>query len=98
MLGSQELILIFVIAVLLFGANKLPELARSLGNSMGEFQKAQRETELNSRQLEKPVKETVTRSKIQETAERLGIDISDKSDDKLLDEIQKFAEKPTEAA
>ena len=99
MLGSQELILIFVIAVLLFGANKLPELARSLGSSMGEFQKAQRETELNLRQLEKPVEETiVTKSKIQETAERLGIDIREKSDDQLLDEIQKFDEKSKEAA
>jgi sec-independent protein translocase protein TatA len=99
MLGSQELILMFVIAALLFGANKLPELARSLGSSMGEFQKAQRETELNLRQLEKPVKEIiVTKSKLQETAERLGIDIRDKSDDQLLDEIQKIAEKPEEAA
>lgn len=99
MLGSEELILIFIVAVLLFGASKLPELARALGNSMGEFQKAQRETELNLRQLEKPVNETiVTKSKIQETAERLGIDIKDKSDDRLLDEIQKIAEKPEEAA
>jgi sec-independent protein translocase protein TatA len=47
MLGSQELIIIFVIAVLFSGANRLPELVRSLGSSMGEFQKAQRETELN---------------------------------------------------
>jgi sec-independent protein translocase protein TatA len=99
MLGSQELIIIFVIAVLLFGANKLPEPIRSLGSSMGEFQNAQRETELNLRQLEKPVKETiVTKSKIQKATGRLGIDIRDKSDDQLLDEIQKIAAKPEEAA
>lgn len=35
MLGAEELVLIFAVAMLLFGANKLPELARSLGSSMG---------------------------------------------------------------
>jgi sec-independent protein translocase protein TatA len=38
-LGSQELLVILVIAVVLFGANKVPELARSLGRSMTEFKK-----------------------------------------------------------
>jgi len=95
MLGAEELILIFGIAILLFGANKLPELARSLGSSMGEFQRAQRETELNLRQYEKSVKEpTPIKTKVQETAEKLNIDIKDKTDDQLLDEIQKLAEKP----
>lgn len=94
MIGSEELILIFAIAFLLFGANKLPELARSLGSSIGEFQRAQRETEFNLRQYEKPVKEpTLIKTKVQETAEKLGIDIKDKTDDQLLDEIQKLAEK-----
>jgi sec-independent protein translocase protein TatA len=39
-LGSQELMVILVIAMLLFGAQKLPELARGLGKSVKEFQKA----------------------------------------------------------
>ena len=39
-LGTQELMVILVIAMLLFGVQKLPELARGLGKSVKEFQKA----------------------------------------------------------
>jgi sec-independent protein translocase protein TatA len=38
-LGTPELIIILVILLLLFGAKKLPELARSLGSSAGELKK-----------------------------------------------------------
>jgi sec-independent protein translocase protein TatA len=38
-LGYQELLLILVIVLVLFGANRLPELARSLGSSVKEFKK-----------------------------------------------------------
>ncbi|MFT4638502.1 MAG: sec-independent protein translocase protein TatA [Verrucomicrobiales bacterium] len=44
-LGPQEAILIFVLMLLLFGAKKLPELARGFGKSMGEFKKAREEFE-----------------------------------------------------
>ena len=44
-LGGQELILILLIILLLFGAKKLPELARGLGKGMKEFKKAQNEME-----------------------------------------------------
>ena len=44
-LGGPEIAVIFVIVLLLFGAKKIPELARGLGKSMGEFKKAQTEFE-----------------------------------------------------
>lgn len=38
-LGSQELLVILIIVLVLFGANRLPQLARSLGSSLKEFKK-----------------------------------------------------------
>lgn len=43
--GGPELFIILAIAVLLFGANKLPELARSSGQAMGEFKRGRQELE-----------------------------------------------------
>jgi len=43
--GGVELLVILLIAVLLFGANKIPKLARSTGEAMGEFQKGREEVE-----------------------------------------------------
>lgn len=43
--GWPEIVFILVIVVLLFGAKKLPELARGLGQSLGEFKKAKDEFE-----------------------------------------------------
>ncbi len=44
-LGTPEMLLIFAIVILLFGAKKLPELAKGLGKSMREFKKASNETD-----------------------------------------------------
>ena len=38
-LGYQELLLILVIVLILFGAKRLPDLARSMGSSVKEFKK-----------------------------------------------------------
>lgn len=38
-LGYQELLLILLIVMVLFGASRLPELARSIGSSVKEFKK-----------------------------------------------------------
>lgn len=40
MLNGWEIILIFTLALILFGAKKLPELARGLGQGIREFRKA----------------------------------------------------------
>lgn len=43
--GPTELIIIFAIILLIFGANKLPEMARGLGKGVREFKKASDEVE-----------------------------------------------------
>src|SRR5438132_980811 len=42
-IGMPELIIIFVIALIVFGPRKLPELGRSLGKSLAEFKRASNE-------------------------------------------------------
>lgn len=51
MLGTQEMIMIFAAILLLFGASKLPELARSMGKATGEFKKAKIESEKEIKEI-----------------------------------------------
>ncbi len=65
-IGGPEMIMIFVVILLLFGAKKLPELARGVGKSMGEFKKAREEFEREITRSEDEVrkdKETAARVK-----------------------------------
>jgi sec-independent protein translocase protein TatA len=43
-LGLPELLLIFVIALLLFGAERLPKIARSVGEAIKEFKKSMQDS------------------------------------------------------
>ena len=43
MLGGWEIVLILAVVLILFGAKKLPELAKGLGTGIKEFKKATRE-------------------------------------------------------
>ncbi len=52
-LGWQELLLILIVLLILFGGKRLPELARGLGSGIKEFKKALKEDESTS-QNEKP--------------------------------------------
>jgi Tat protein translocase TatB subunit len=54
-LGFQELVVIFVVALLVFGPKKLPELARNMGKGLGQLRKAM--LDIKS-EVEKEVEET----------------------------------------
>ena len=41
--GGQEMLVVLIIILLLFGAKKIPELARGMGKGLGEFKKAKHE-------------------------------------------------------
>ena len=60
---GPELLIILLVLVLLFGANKIPKLARSTGQAMGEFKKGREEVEKEleemSGEIEEDVEETV---------------------------------------
>ncbi len=88
-IGPTEMILIVLAVLILFGASKIPELARSLGKATGEFKKAKIETENELRSTEISLKEKPAESKIKQMAKDLGIATEGKSDEQLLDEIQK---------
>ena len=81
--GSQEVLIIGLVIVLLFGATAIPKLARSLGKAQGEFQKAKsefdREVSVGKAEAAGPPEEQVRKS-----ARDLGIE----DEGMTLDEVK----------
>ncbi len=91
-LGSFELIaLLVVIIILLFGASKIPSLAKSLGRARGEFEKGKQEVEMEIKEakMEKPETKEDEREKLEKAARALGIDVEGKSLEELREAIKK---------
>ncbi len=87
-IGWSELLLIIIIALLLFGPRKLPELARSMGEAINEFRKAS-----SGAIEEEKEKKSKKSSEIRELALNLGIDVAGKTDEELMEEIKALAKK-----
>jgi len=68
-IGMQELIIIFVIALIVFGPRKLPELGKSLGKSLAEFKRASNDLKHT---LEEEVRLEETRREIMDTVKEAG--------------------------
>lgn len=65
--GGSELIVIILVLLLLFGAKRLPELAKGLGKSIREFKKATSEVEENIRDAMKEEEKTAPKTPAQKT-------------------------------
>jgi TatA/E family protein of Tat protein translocase len=77
-LGTQELIIILVIALLIFGPKKLPELARSTGKAINEFRKASsglldEEEEKKESKKEAKKEETALKAEKEESVEKIKV-------------------------
>ncbi len=59
--GPTELIVVLVIVLVLFGGKKLPDLARSLGRSLGEFKKGKDEGEKLANEKVKEIVDDIKR-------------------------------------
>ncbi|MFC7133811.1 MULTISPECIES: Sec-independent protein translocase subunit TatA/TatB [Salinibaculum] len=70
--GGMEMVVILLIAVLLFGANKIPKLARSTGEAMGEFKKGRQEVEQELQDLQE--------GEVEASSDDEGLDLSDDTD------------------
>ena len=71
--GFPELVFIFFLCLLMFGAKKLPELARGIGKSLGEFQKAKAEFEREITKAAAPVEIKDQPNKVAFTTEPVAV-------------------------
>ncbi|SMO78681.1 Sec-independent protein translocase subunit TatA/TatB [Halorubrum cibi] len=67
--AGPELLIILLVLVLLFGANKIPKLARSTGQAMGEFKKGREEVEDELKQMQEGDLSSGTETEATETTE-----------------------------
>ncbi|ELZ34722.1 MULTISPECIES: Sec-independent protein translocase subunit TatA/TatB [Halorubrum] len=77
--AGPELLIILLVLVLLFGANKIPKLARSTGQAMGEFKKGREQVEEELKDMQ--------------DGEKADSTLDDEDDD--LDELETETDKET---
>ena len=96
MLGMPEIVIILlVVVVLLFGAKKIPELARSMGRAKAEFERGKMEIEKEINEEYKADTQKKEDSKVVKAAKELSIDTQGKTEEELKKEIAaKVADSP----
>jgi sec-independent protein translocase protein TatA len=84
--GTEWIVIIVVIGALIFGAKKIPDLARSFGRATSEYEKAKNELE----RIKNPGSVTLQndRERLEAVADTLGIKYSGKNVDELRAAIQ----------
>ncbi|HWI41655.1 MAG TPA: TatA/E family twin arginine-targeting protein translocase [Verrucomicrobiae bacterium] len=90
-IGMPELVVIMVIALIVIGPHKLPELARSLGKGLAEFKKASEDLRRN---IEEEARKIDVREPAQETAAAAAAATVEKPAEKAGEKVgEKVAEK-----
>ncbi|PSQ03277.1 twin-arginine translocase TatA/TatE family subunit [Halobacteriales archaeon QS_5_70_17] len=75
--GGIEIFVVLLIVVLLFGANKLPKLARSSGQAMGEFRRGREQVESELREMQSSATEDADGTPTTEGTDARGVTDAD---------------------
>ena len=90
--GFEWIFIVVIVVVLIFGAKKIPDLARGFGKATTEFEKARIEAKRELREIKNAgtsssstttADTAASREKLESIADTLGIDYTDKDDDQL---------------
>jgi sec-independent protein translocase protein TatA len=91
--GFEWIFIVVIVVVLIFGAKKIPDLARGFGKATSEFEKARIEAKRELREIKNAgtsssststtTNAAANREKLESIADTLGIDYTDKDDDQL---------------
>ncbi|MFB6235081.1 MAG: twin-arginine translocase TatA/TatE family subunit [Halopenitus sp.] len=84
--GGPELLIILLVLVLLFGANKIPKLARSTGEAMGEFKKGREEVEEELQEMREGSTEEESSTSAESTTEESSTSESESESEEETEE------------
>ena len=98
-IGSEWLIIIFIVLILLLGTNRYPEAAKKIGKIVGEYNKAKNQVQNQMKdvtneniEVSGPVKDE--RKKLEMMAKTLGVDSKNKTDTEIKKIIDDKIGKP----
>jgi sec-independent protein translocase protein TatA len=94
--GTELIVVLVIVVVLIFGANKIPDLAKSLGRAQGEFQRGKVESDLEIQKLKQGLTppqgstppQLSEHDKLLRAANELGVSTGGKSDDQVRLDIK----------
>jgi sec-independent protein translocase protein TatA len=91
--GFEWIFIVVIVVILIFGAKKIPDLARGFGKATTEFEKARIEAKRELREIKNAgtssssttttTNTAANREKLESIADTLGIDYTDKNDEQL---------------
>ena len=98
-IGSEWLVIIFIVLILLLGTNRFPEAAKKIGKIVGEYNKAKNQVQNQMKdvtneniEVSGPVKDE--RKKLEMMAKTLGVDSKNKTDTEIKKIIDDKIGKP----